>query len=340
MANKGDDTVSEIDVASGKVVRHATVGLEPDAVAVTPGGTLRPGGQLRGQLADAGVAPVPAAGAPDRRRSAAGGGGRFPPGDLALVSNYEDGTISPSPLPSLAVGTPVPVGHGAVRRRSSPRGVDGVGGGLPDHHGTPVDLVSMARGAADRVGGNPTGIAGAPGSGQAYVSGGDSVTPIDVATLVPGAALDVGTTAEALAVAPGGATAWVCGGDGLCWSTWTWRRQGDQAGRPSETSRPQWSSPGRLGLSGPGAGSFCQRPHLLSAPAGRSAVGGASRTRNETARRRVNPEPLDRAGRLRRCRRGVEEGDAPRSTTDEATDPDQELGEALTPVGGIGSHAR
>jgi YVTN family beta-propeller protein len=28
VANKGDDTVSEIDVASGKVVRQATVGLE------------------------------------------------------------------------------------------------------------------------------------------------------------------------------------------------------------------------------------------------------------------------------------------------------------------------
>ncbi len=36
------------------------------------------------------------------------------------------------------------------------------------------------------VGGNPTGIAAAPGSGVAYISGGDSVTPFNVATLTPG----------------------------------------------------------------------------------------------------------------------------------------------------------
>src|ERR1700683_575980 len=35
VANKGTDTVSEIDVASGTVVRQVTVGLEPDGVAVT-----------------------------------------------------------------------------------------------------------------------------------------------------------------------------------------------------------------------------------------------------------------------------------------------------------------
>ena len=79
---------------------------------------------------------------------------------------------------------------------------------------TPIDLSTMTPGPAIAVGGNPTGIAGAPTPGVAYVSGGDSITPIDLQTNVAGKPIGVGTTAEALAVAPGGKTAWVAGGDG------------------------------------------------------------------------------------------------------------------------------
>ena len=79
---------------------------------------------------------------------------------------------------------------------------------------TPIDLSTMAPGPAIAVGGNPTGIVGAPASEVAYVSGGDSITPIDLQTDAPGKPIGVDTTAEALAVAPGGTTAWVAGGDG------------------------------------------------------------------------------------------------------------------------------
>jgi hypothetical protein len=72
----------------------------------------------------------------------------------------------------------------------------------------------MTAGPAIAVGGNPTGIAGAPTLTTAYVSGGDSVTPIDWQTGRAGPAFPIGTTAEGLAIAPGGTTAWVCGGNG------------------------------------------------------------------------------------------------------------------------------
>ena len=62
---------------------------------------------------------------------------------------------------------------------------------------TPIDLSTMAPGPAIAVGGNPTGIAGTPTSGVAYVSGGDSITPIDLQTNVAGTPIGIGTTAEA-----------------------------------------------------------------------------------------------------------------------------------------------
>jgi DNA-binding beta-propeller fold protein YncE len=79
---------------------------------------------------------------------------------------------------------------------------------------TPITLATMAPAPAVAVGGNPTGIAGAPSSNVAYVSGGDSVTPFNWQTRQAGSPFTIGTTAEALAIAPGGTTAWVCGGGG------------------------------------------------------------------------------------------------------------------------------
>ena len=138
-----------------------------------------------------------------------------PKGTLALVSNYQDGSLSPITLPSLTVGAPVAGGAGADRRLHHPGRAGALVADFQTSTVTPIDLSAMAPGPAIAVGGNPTGIAGAPSSGTAYVSGGDSVTPIDLADPVRRARpIDVGTTAEALAVAPGGTTAWVCGGDG------------------------------------------------------------------------------------------------------------------------------
>ena len=95
---------------------------------------------------------------------------------------------------------------------------------------TPIDLSTMTPGPAIAVGGDPTGIAGAPSSGTAYVSGGDSITPIDLQTNVAGKPIGVGTTAEALALAPGGKTAWVAGGDGTLVNVDLGQRYGHPAG--------------------------------------------------------------------------------------------------------------
>ena len=72
VVTQGNDMLSEIDPATRHVVRTVTVGLEPDAVAVAPGG--------------------------------AGGKG------IALVANLGDNTVTPVDLGTWKAGKPIPVG--------------------------------------------------------------------------------------------------------------------------------------------------------------------------------------------------------------------------------------
>ncbi len=102
---------------------------------------------------------------------------------------------------------------------------------------TPVNLPGLEPGPPVAVGGNPTGIAGAPGATTAWVSGGDSVTPFTLSDRRAGTAVSVGATAEGIAVEEGGGTAWVCTGDGnlveLDLQTGTVARRVAVGGRPS-----------------------------------------------------------------------------------------------------------
>ena len=93
----------------------ATVGLEPDAVAVTPSGTLA----LVANFGDNTVTPLSLPSLRPGRPIAVGrqpvAVAISPKGNLALVSDYQDGTISPITLPGLTVGTPGPGGAGTHR---------------------------------------------------------------------------------------------------------------------------------------------------------------------------------------------------------------------------------
>jgi hypothetical protein len=137
-----------------------------------------------------------------------------PNGRLALVSNYEDGSVSPIALSDLVAGTPVPAGAEPVALFITHDGSTCMVADFQTSVVTPINLSTMAPGPAIPVGGNPTGIAGLSSSPLAYVSGGGSVTPINLGTHQPGVPIPIGTTAEALAIDPKGTTAWVAGGDG------------------------------------------------------------------------------------------------------------------------------
>ena len=105
VANKGEDTVSEIDVASGSVVGQATVGPR----ARRSGGHTRrlagPGGQLRRQHRHPGGPALAPGRATHRGGSAAGGRRRLPRRDPgAGRPTTRTGPSPPSPCPSLSPG--------------------------------------------------------------------------------------------------------------------------------------------------------------------------------------------------------------------------------------------
>ena len=214
VANKGQDTVTEIDVASGAVVKSATVGLEPDAVTVAPDGTLA----LVANFGDNTVTPVVV---PSLRVGRPISVGRqpvalavSPKGTLAMVANYQDGTVTPIDLPGLTTGPPVAAGAEPDSLYISPDGGAALVADFETSTVTPIALPSMTPQAAIPVFGNPTGIAGLRSSMMAYVSGGAGVTPLNLRTGTPGGPIGIGTTAECLAADPRGTSIWVCGGNG------------------------------------------------------------------------------------------------------------------------------
>ena len=58
VVTQGDDTLHEIDTATHDVVHHVGVGVEPDAVAVAPGGTAGKGVALVANMDSDSVTPV------------------------------------------------------------------------------------------------------------------------------------------------------------------------------------------------------------------------------------------------------------------------------------------
>ena len=143
-------------MASGKVVGQATVGLEPDAVAVTPNGTLA----LVANFGDNTVTPLSLPSPAARATRSPSDGSRWrwpsrPKGDLALVSNYEDGSVSPIALPGLTVGPPVPAGLEPTAVFITPDGATALVADFQTSTVTPINLSTMAPGAADRRRGQP-----------------------------------------------------------------------------------------------------------------------------------------------------------------------------------------
>ncbi len=217
VADRGVDVLSVIDTATGAEVGLATVGLEPDAVAVTPNGSLA----LVANLLDGTVTPVSLpslrVGTPIHVGTHPDAVAVSPNGSLALVANFGDGTVTPISLPSLVAGAPVAVGLEPDAVAFSPNGTVALVADQQTSTVVPVTVPSLAVGSPIAVGGDPTGIAvdlAAGAGGTAYVSAGDGVTPIALAGLVAGPPVAIGTGAEAIAVGPGDRHAWVCGQSG------------------------------------------------------------------------------------------------------------------------------
>jgi YVTN family beta-propeller protein len=239
VANAGDDTLSIVDTATGRVLHRVGVGLEPDAVAVAPGGS---GGRGVALVADFGSdtvtpvdlgrlsagAPIPVGSGPVAIAVApAGGAAPGAPGTgapvaasapMALVADFSSGEVTPIALPTLRAGPAVPVGSEpyaigiAAPTPGSP--VTALVADFGATSVTPVHLGSMQAAAPIPLAGNPTDIAVRPGAVTAWVTEGAALTPVSTVTLAPGAPIPLPYVAEAVAL-EGPGRAWVALQDGV-----------------------------------------------------------------------------------------------------------------------------
>jgi YVTN family beta-propeller protein len=220
VVTQGDDTLHEIDPATHDVMHSVTVGEEPDAVAVAPGGTHGQGIALVANLGSNTVTPVDlgtwrigppiAVGAEPVAIAVAvplPGSGTV----LAFVANFGSNTVTPINVATLGAGAPIPVGP-------SPQTMAVASGALlVGNFGnatlTQIDAATLKPDAAVPLPFAPTGIAAGTGGSTttAYVCGGTGLVPVTLTGLGPavGAPIALPDAAEGVALSADGATAWV-----------------------------------------------------------------------------------------------------------------------------------
>ncbi len=215
VVTQGDDQLHEIDTTTHQVVHEVTVGVEPDAVAVAPGGSGGKGVALVANLDSNSVTPVDLgtwrAGTPIAvgtepvaiAVSVAASGAA-----TAFVADSGSNTVTPIDVATLQPGAAIPVGPAPADHCRGARG--GAGGQLrqPDpHRHQPGDAAARAATVALPL--NPTGIAVAPAGTIAYVCGGAAVVPVAVAGLTLGPPVALPDVAQGIALSADGSTAWV-----------------------------------------------------------------------------------------------------------------------------------
>ena len=211
--SQGDDTLHGINPVTHVVTHAVTAGVEPDALAVAPGGTGNRGIALVANLDSNSVTPVdlgtwragpsiavgtePIAIAVTTVNGAA----------TALVVDFGSDAVTPITLSTMSAGTPIAVG-------TSPEAIAIVGtqamvANFGDQTLTPISTTTLAPGPPVALGVDPTALAVAPSGSTLYVCGGASVVPVTVAGLTVGTPIALPDAAQAIALDARGTTAWV-----------------------------------------------------------------------------------------------------------------------------------
>jgi YVTN family beta-propeller protein len=212
---QGDDTLSEIDPATHQVVRSVGVGIEPDAVAVAPGGSRGKGIALVSNFGSDSVTPVdlgtwraghavPVGSQPVAIAVSSEGSGT----GTAFVADFGSNEVTPISLPELEPGPPVAVGPGPQTAVVS--GAYVLVGNFGDHTLSALDASTRHVVTTVPLPFNPTGLA-ASGSGRVYACGGAAVAPVTVTGFGPvvGASVALPGVAQGIALDARGTTAWV-----------------------------------------------------------------------------------------------------------------------------------
>jgi len=217
VVNEGANSLSVVDVADGEVVATVFAGIQPDAVAVAPGGTDGAGVALVADFGSGRLTPIdlatlragPSVGVGDAPDAVAVAD--LPSGEFALVADFADATVHVVDVATMRAGPAIAVG-------TEPDAVAVIGGSPPlalvadfgSDALTPIDLSTFRSGSPVPVAGDPTGVVTSPDGTFAWVAGGGALTPFKLAGLQPGIPVSLRSPAEALTLAgPSGTTAWV-----------------------------------------------------------------------------------------------------------------------------------
>ncbi|MCX5605222.1 beta-N-acetylglucosaminidase domain-containing protein [Streptomyces phaeochromogenes] len=215
-ANQGSDSVSVIDVPTGKVTATIAVGDVPAGLALTPDGKTL----WVADYSDDAVQPVDLATGTAGAKIAVGDGPEnmaiTPDGSTLYVANIHDSTVTPLTLPAGRAGTAIPVGPNPFNVVAAPDGrtvyVSNSGGSTV----TPIDTATNDTRPTLLVNGQQAyGLALSPDGRTLWVSAstGDRVTPVDTVTGAPGTPVTVGRSAFDVALDWNGSTAYVTTAD-------------------------------------------------------------------------------------------------------------------------------
>jgi len=214
VATRGDDHLREVDTATHAVVHSAEVGLEPDAVAVAPGGTKGKGIALVANLDSNTVTPVDLG---SWRAGPAVTVGNEPVAitvfvgttgvATAFVADFGSNAVTPIDVSTMQAGAAIPVGPGPQAIAVAAEEV--LVGNLSSRSLTAINPVTLHAGGTIPLPLNPTGIAVAPSGNTAYVCGGQAVVSVTTLGLVLGTPIGLPDVAQGIALSAGGATAWV-----------------------------------------------------------------------------------------------------------------------------------
>ncbi|MGW0707337.1 beta-N-acetylglucosaminidase domain-containing protein [Streptomyces sp. NPDC002643] len=215
-ANQGSNTVSVIDISSGKVTASVAVGRVPAGLALTPDNSTL----WVANYTDGTVQPIDTGTLTAGATIAVGDGPEnmaiTPDGRTLYVANIHDNTVSPVDLTARTAGTAIPVGPRPFNVVASPDGkrvyVSNSGGSTV----TPIDTATNDTEPTLLVTGQAYGLALSPDGRTLWVSPstGATVTPVDTATGAPGTAVTVGRSAFDVAPDWNGGTVYVTTADG------------------------------------------------------------------------------------------------------------------------------
>ena len=180
VTTQGDDTLTELDPVSHDVEHSVTVGVEPLAVAVAPGGTDGKG--------------------------------------IAVVVNLDSDNVTPVDLGTWRAGKPIAVGKDPVAVAVSVDAAGAATAFVADfgsNQVTPIDLATMEAGPPIAVGPGPQTLAVATGQVLVGNFSNRTLTSINATTLRPSAAVSLPLNPTGMAVSADGSTVYVCGGSGV-----------------------------------------------------------------------------------------------------------------------------